>query len=180
MSRFARNREIAINPLAALPHKTTFHEMAHVVLGHTTSETLVDGELTPHHLREVEAESVALICCETLGLSGAEFCRGYIQHWLKTEKEIPNHNAARIFTAATSILKAELLRRAPSRTPELQRFGTKAIHRRMAFFFLPSQKLSTHMELVCQRMMPSASRSPGSTASLEEIFYLAPPTGSNA
>jgi hypothetical protein len=50
----------------------------------------------------------------------------------------------------------------------------------MAFFFLPSQKLSTHMELVCQRMMPSASRSPGSTASLEEIFYLAPPTGSNA
>lgn len=102
---FARDREIAINPLAALPHKTTFHEMAHVVLGHTTSETLVDGELTPHHLREVEAESVALICCETLGLPGAEFCRGYIQHWLKTEKEIPNHNATRIFTAATSILK---------------------------------------------------------------------------
>ena len=107
MSRDLREtREIAINPLAALPHKTTFHEMAHVVLGHTTSETLVDGELTPHHLREVEAESVALICCETLGLPGAEFCRGYIQHWLKTEKEIPNHNAARIFTAATSILKA--------------------------------------------------------------------------
>ena len=30
----------------------------------------------------------------------------YIQHWLKTEKEIPNHSAARIFAAATSILKA--------------------------------------------------------------------------
>jgi antirestriction protein ArdC len=103
---FARQREIAINPLAALPHKTTFHEVAHVVLGHTTSETLVDDERTPRHLREVEAESVALICCETLGLDGAEFCRGYIQHWLKTEKEIPNHNAARIFTAANSILKA--------------------------------------------------------------------------
>jgi antirestriction protein ArdC len=103
---FARQREIAVNPLAALPHKTTFHEVAHVVLGHTTSEKLVDGEHTPRHLREVEAESVALICCETLGLDGAEFCRGYIQHWLKTEKEIPNHNAARIFAAATSILKA--------------------------------------------------------------------------
>jgi antirestriction protein ArdC len=103
---FARQREIAVNPLAALPHKTTFHEIAHIVLGHTASETLVDGELTPRHLREVEAESVALICCETLGLDGAEFCRGYIQHWLKTEKEIPNHNAARIFAAATSILKA--------------------------------------------------------------------------
>ena len=103
---FARQREIAVNPLAALPHKTTFHEIAHIVLGHTTSEKLVDHENTPVHLREVEAESVALICCETLGLEGAQFCRGYIQHWLKTEKEIPNHNAARIFAAATSILKA--------------------------------------------------------------------------
>jgi hypothetical protein len=34
---FARQHEIGINPLAALPHKTTFHEIAHVVLGHTTS-----------------------------------------------------------------------------------------------------------------------------------------------
>ena len=103
---FARQREIAINPLAALPYKTIFHELAHVVLGHTTSEKFVDDERTPVHLREAEAESVALICCETLGLEGAEFCRGYIQHWLKTEKDIPNHNAAHIFAAATSILKA--------------------------------------------------------------------------
>lgn len=103
---FARQREIAINPLAGLPPKTTFHEIAHIVLGHTTSEKLVDSELTPVHLREVEAESVALLCCETLGLEGAEFCRGYIQHWLKTGKEIPNLNAGRIFAAATSILKA--------------------------------------------------------------------------
>lgn len=103
---FARERGISVNRLAGLPHKTTFHELAHVMLGHTTTERLVDSEHTAPHLREVEAESVALICCETLGLEGAEFCRGYIQHWLKTEKEIPNHNAARIFAAATSILKA--------------------------------------------------------------------------
>jgi len=103
---FARGREIAVNPLAALPHKTAFHEIAHIVLEHTASEKLVDGEQTARHIREVEAESVALICCETLGLDGAEFCRGYIQHWLKTEKEIPNQSAARIFAAATSILKA--------------------------------------------------------------------------
>jgi antirestriction protein ArdC len=103
---FARQREIAVNPLAGLPHKTTFHEIAHVVLGHTTTERLVDSEGMATHLREVEAESVALICCETLELQGAEFCRGYIQHWLKTEKGIPNHHAARIFAAASSILKA--------------------------------------------------------------------------
>lgn len=103
---FANGREIAVNPLAALPHKTTFHEIAHILLGHTATERLVDSEHTATHLREVEAESVALICCETLGLEGAEFCRGYIQHWLKTEKEIPNQSAGRIFVAATSILKA--------------------------------------------------------------------------
>src|ERR1700746_2441509 len=77
-----------------------------IVLGHTTNERLVDSEQTARHIREVEAESVALICCETLGLEGAESCRGYIQHWLKTEKEIPNQSAARIFAAASSILKA--------------------------------------------------------------------------
>ena len=103
---FALGREIAVNPLAALPLKTTLHELAHVVLGHTTSEKLVDDEQTTRHIREVEAESVALICCETLGLEGADFCSGYIQHWLKTEKEIPNQSAARIVAAATSILKA--------------------------------------------------------------------------
>lgn len=103
---FARQRGIALNPVAGLQGKTTFHEIAHVVLGHTTTERLVDGEQTPAHLREVEAESVALICCEALDLPGAEFCRGYIQYWLRTEKEIPNANAARIFAAATAILKA--------------------------------------------------------------------------
>ena len=103
---FASGREIAVNPVAGLPHKTTFHEVAHIVLGHTTSEKLVDSEQTARHIREVEAESVALICCETLGLEGADFCRGYVRHFLKTEKEIPNQSAARIFAAATSILKA--------------------------------------------------------------------------
>ncbi len=58
------------------------------------------------NIREVEAESVALICCESLGLPGAEAARGYIQHWLQGEKEIPNQSAARIFSAAQTILKA--------------------------------------------------------------------------
>jgi hypothetical protein len=75
---FARGREIAVNPVVGPPHKTTFHEIAHIVLGHTTSEKLVDSEQTARHIREVEAESVALICCETLGLEGADSCRAYV------------------------------------------------------------------------------------------------------
>lgn len=103
---FAHQREIAVSPIAELPLKTTLHEMGHVVLGHTSSKTLVDLEHMYRSIREVEAESVALICCESLGLPGAEAARGYIQHWLQGEKEIPNQSAARIFSAAQTILKA--------------------------------------------------------------------------
>ena len=103
---FAHQREIAVSPIAELPLKTTLHEMAHVVLGHTTSQKLVDLEHMDRNIREVEAEAVALICCESLGLPGAEAARGYIQHWLQGERGIPNHSAARIFSAAQTILKA--------------------------------------------------------------------------
>jgi antirestriction protein ArdC len=77
---FARGKTIAINPIAQLPLKTTFHELAHVVLQHTAEQsTLVDEESTPMSLREVEAEATALICLEALDLEGSEYCRGYIQ-----------------------------------------------------------------------------------------------------
>jgi antirestriction protein ArdC len=103
---FARERKVAVSPIAALPHKTLFHEIAHVLLGHTTEGTqLVDDERIPRNLREVEAESVALICCELLGLSGAVESRGYIQHWLR-EESIPDKSAQKIFKAADWILKA--------------------------------------------------------------------------
>lgn len=78
---FARRRQLAINPLAQLAHKTFLHEAAHIVLGHTSEGEFADGETTPRNLREVEAEAVALLCCESLGLEGADFCRGYLQDW---------------------------------------------------------------------------------------------------
>ena len=52
----APGKQIAINPVAALPHKTMFHELAHVVLGHTEEGQLSDDEQIPRSLREVEAE----------------------------------------------------------------------------------------------------------------------------
>ena len=56
-------------------------------------------------LREVEAEGVALLCCEALDLDGAEYARGYLQHWLRTE-EIPEQSAQRIITTAHRIIAA--------------------------------------------------------------------------
>jgi len=70
---FARGRQLTINPLAQLPHKTLLHEAAHIVLGHTSEGNFADGETTPRSSREVEAEAVALLCCESLGL---DYCRG--------------------------------------------------------------------------------------------------------
>lgn len=102
---FARRRQIAISPLAALPHKTTFHELAHVLLGHTAEGATADGDETPRNLVEVEAEAVALILCETLELAGADYARGYIQSWLGGEA-IPERSAQRIFRTADMILKA--------------------------------------------------------------------------
>lgn len=102
---YARKREIAINPLAQLPHKTRFHELAHILLGHTSETDFEHGERLPRNLQEVEAESVALLCCEALALDGAEFCRGYIQGWADGEP-IPEQSAKRILGAADKILRA--------------------------------------------------------------------------
>jgi len=102
---YAKDNEIAINPVAALPHKTRFHEIAHVVLGHTKEHQLADDETTPRDIREVEAESVAYILCSLLKLDGLVESRGYIQHWLGTEK-IDDKSAQKIFSAANKILNA--------------------------------------------------------------------------
>jgi hypothetical protein len=79
--------------------------MGHIVLGHTEEARLVDSDLTPRNIREVEAESVALICCEALQLAGVEYARGYIQNWLSGDT-ISDRSAQRIFSATSAILKA--------------------------------------------------------------------------
>lgn len=102
---YATGRTFAINPLAVLPNKTRFHEMAHIVLGHTSEGLCADSERTPRDIREVEAESVAYILCSVFELPGLEESRGYIQNWLN-DAEITEKSARRIFSAADKILKA--------------------------------------------------------------------------
>jgi hypothetical protein len=67
---FARGRTIAISPLNPMAHKTTFHEVAHVLLGHTAEGEQADGKVTSRNLRECEAEAVAILCCAALDLPG--------------------------------------------------------------------------------------------------------------
>ena len=103
---FAPVRSIAISSLNPLPHKTRFHELAHVLLGHTTEGMQVDSEITPRSLRECEAEAVALLCCAALDLPGVAECRGYVQHGWGQGHEIPERSAQRILKTADQILKA--------------------------------------------------------------------------
>jgi hypothetical protein len=102
---YAKGREVSISPLAAMPHKTLFHELAHIELGHTAESNFADSESTPRSLREAEAEAVAMLLCESLQLPGAEYSRGYIQNWLQGDV-IPEKSARKIFGAADRILKA--------------------------------------------------------------------------
>ena len=99
-----RQKRLAINPLAAMPLKTMIHEMAHCIM-HDDEGVIVDGSRLDRSLKEVEAESVALIVSDALGLDGQEYSRGYIQNWYQGNA-IPDTNARRIFAAADKILKA--------------------------------------------------------------------------
>ena len=102
---YAKGRQVAINPVATMPHKTLFHEFAHIELGHTAESDFTDSEITPRSLREAEAEAVAMLLCESLQLPGAEYSRGYIQSWLRGDT-IPEKSAQKIFGAADRILRA--------------------------------------------------------------------------
>jgi hypothetical protein len=101
---YSQHRAIAINPIAVNPLKTTIHEMAHILCGHTTGGRVTDSELTPRHLREAEAESVAFLVGNIIGLDNLSDCRGYIQEWLNGDS-IPEKSAQKIFKVADQILK---------------------------------------------------------------------------
>ena len=78
---------------------------------HTDEGDFADDETTPRSLCEVEAESVALLCCESLALEGTDYARGYIQHWLRrgngsNADAIPEKSAQKIFRAADQIIRA--------------------------------------------------------------------------
>lgn len=103
-----REMTIAISPLDSFPWVTRFHEMAHCLLHKDSKEMLKDTFQLDSALLEVEAESVAYLCCAFLGLSGAEQSRAYIQLWLNESEadELSEKQVQRIFGAADRILSA--------------------------------------------------------------------------
>jgi hypothetical protein len=111
---YARGREIALNPFAVHPAKTLFHEIGHVVIGHTTPESLPEYE-THRGIMEFQAEATAHLTMNELGQLDDEMAthsRGYIQDWLKGERP-PDKAIREVFTATDRILKAGRLAISP-------------------------------------------------------------------
>lgn len=108
MQGYAKPQEkaIAVSPLAAIPVKTTLHEIAHCIM-HNELETL--HENFGRDIKELEAEAVAYFVCKTLNLCTDEqlaSSRAYIQTWFNNFAAIQEKTAQRIFSAVDKILKA--------------------------------------------------------------------------
>jgi len=100
---------LTINPLWDDGLPVLFHELGHIVLGHTAENVkMVTGaDRTPRNIRELEAEGVALLLLDLLDLPGQDICRGYMQNWnIDGLTEIPEKVAKRIFDAAYIIYRA--------------------------------------------------------------------------
>jgi hypothetical protein len=104
---YSRGRDIAINPIAVNPTKTRFHELGHVVLGHTLPESLAEYE-THRGIMEFQAEATAYLTMnelEQLDEETATRSRGYVQNWLQGERP-PDKAIREVFSATDTILKA--------------------------------------------------------------------------
>lgn len=101
------DRNIAINPVARFPLKTTLHEAAHVVSGHTVPEKLAEYALHRGTF-EFEAEGSAHLIGHELGVLSDEqatVSRGYLQNWLQGERP-PEASIRRVFATTDAVLKA--------------------------------------------------------------------------
>lgn len=104
---YSYERKVAINPVAAYPLKTMFHELGHVVLGHTAPDQNEEYKLH-RGVKEFQAEATAYLCMNDVGATehmDAAGSRGYIQHWLRGETP-PDTAIREVFKAVDTILKA--------------------------------------------------------------------------
>lgn len=115
---YSVERRFAINPVAANPAKTMMHELAHIVLGHTTEEGIAKYGSSVNHrgVAEFQAEATALLVCKELGIDCDESgSRSYIQTWLagkatdyvtEDARLVDDASVRAIFTAVDKIIVA--------------------------------------------------------------------------
>lgn len=102
---------LAINPLWPDPLGVLFHEIGHIVAGHTAENVkMVTGpDRTPRNIRELVAEGINLVLQDTLGNKEQSASRGYIQNWnIDGLDAIPERVADDILDAGDIIYRAGL------------------------------------------------------------------------
>jgi hypothetical protein len=104
---YSLERQFAISPVAAHPLKTTFHELAHIVLGHTKKDQLADY-VSHRGIKEFQAEATAYLLANELDLASwdASESRAYIQTWLGPDSEVTKSQIRAVFGAVNKILLA--------------------------------------------------------------------------
>lgn len=105
---YSHHLEYAINPIAVYPFKTRFHEIAHILLGHTLDHHYEEYQ-THRGVMEFQAEATAYLVMNELELMDDETAsgmRGYIRHWLGEEQQPPDQAIRQVFTVADRILRA--------------------------------------------------------------------------
>jgi hypothetical protein len=104
---WSQGTEFAINPIAANRNKTIYHELGHILLGHTLPHHFEEYQ-THRGIMEFQAEATAYLVMNELELMDEETAshsRGYIRHWLG-EEQPPDQAIRQVFTAADRILRA--------------------------------------------------------------------------
>lgn len=103
---YSHGRKFALNPVAAHPMKTLFHEIGHIVLGHTSDEQI--GDYASHRgIKEFQAEATAYLLAHELGLDNwdASESRAYVRGWL-AGGEVSDKDIRQVFGAVSKILNA--------------------------------------------------------------------------
>jgi hypothetical protein len=80
--------------------KTLCHELAHICL-HDASRITTDRDLA-----EIEAESVAFIVCNALGIDTASYSLPYVARWAGGDVDRIRRTAERVVTTAQAVLAA--------------------------------------------------------------------------
>lgn len=107
---YSYDRNVAINSVAVYPVKTLFHEISHVVHGHTTTDG--QAEYVKHRgMFEFEAEASAYLVINELQLTeqaDMSESRAYLQSWLRGTMPADD-NIRRVFKATDTILRAGMV-----------------------------------------------------------------------